>query len=314
MVAPRCSEGEFIELFTTLGAHGTARRLDCGVRQVFERRQSIERRRNIVIKPPKSLAEREPIGQYAQRIEAKIDDGVVLIGSDSHYWPGCLSAGHRAFVKFCRMLAPKIVIKNGDELDGATISRHMPIGWERRPTLVDEMEEVKKRLGEITLAAGKARRIWPLGNHDARFETRLAHVAPEYAKIHGVHLKDHFPDWEPCWSVAINDDVMVKHRFRGGIHATHNNVLHAGKTIVTGHLHNPNVRPFTDYNGDRWGVDCGTLADPHGPQFEYLEDNPRNWRSGFAVLTFVGGMLLQPELVRIVNEDHADFRGALIEI
>ena len=109
--------------------------------------------------------------------------------------------------------------------------------------------------------------VWTLGNHDGRFETRLATVAREYAELHGVSLKDHFPAWGACWAAWINNDVVVKHRYKGGVHATHNNTMWAGKTIVTGHLHSAKVTPFDDYDGTRYGVDCGCLADPYGDQF-----------------------------------------------
>jgi hypothetical protein len=85
--------------------------------------------------------------------------------------------------------------------------------------------------------------------------------------------------------------------------------------MVTNHLHSQKVTPYTDYNGDRWGVDTGTLAEPFGPQFQdYCEDNPVNWRSGFAMLTFERGRLLQPELIRVVEEGVVDFRGRLWDV
>jgi hypothetical protein len=150
---------------------------------------------------------------------------------------------------------------------------------------------------------------------NSRYESRLAAIAPEYARVHGVHLKDHFPDWTPCWSVWINNDVVIKHRFKSGIHATHNNALWSGKTIVTGHLHSLRVTPLSDYTGTRYGVDCGTLADPYGPQFvHYTEDNPVNWRSGFVVLTFYRGRLLWPEVVHVIDEGQVTFRGRVYEV
>jgi hypothetical protein len=249
------------------------------------------------------------------RLDFEIENGVVLVGSDAHYWPGFVSTAHRAFVRFCKELKPKAVVMNGDMLDGATISRHAPIGWESRPSLIQEIETVKDRLGEITVAAGKARRFWPLGNHDARFETRLATVAPQYATVHGVHLKDHFPDYSACWMLVVNDNVVIKHRIRGGLHAAHNNTLNAGTTTVTGHLHSLKVTPFSDYGGTRWGVDTGTMADPYGPQTaDYTELGPVNWRSGFIVLTFSGGELLWPEIVHVREEGKVEFRGKVIEV
>lgn len=255
------------------------------------------------------------LDQHPGVISIDVKDGMVLIGSDSHYHPGIISTAHRAFVHFCQKYKPQVVIKNGDELDGARISRFAPIGWENRPSLVAEMEAVKERLTEIELAAPGANRLWPCGNHDARFETRLATLAPEYAKIHGVHLKDHFPLWKPCWEVLINKSVVVKHRMKGGTHATRTNTLNAGRTVVTGHLHSLKVAPLTDLNGTRWGVDTGTMADPYGPQFyNYTEMSALDWRSGFAVLTFRNGELLWPEVAFVKGPGVVDFRGELISV
>ena len=164
----------------------------------------------------------------------------------------------------------------------------------------------------------KTRKIWTLGNHDARFETRLAHVAQEYALIHGVHLSDHFPDWDCAWAVWINGGpggVVVKHRFKSGLHAPHNNTLWAGMSMVTGHLHSQKVMPISDYLGTRWGVDSGCMADPYGPQFtDYSEDNARSHRSGFVALSFRKGRLLWPELISVFDKNHVEFRGDVIEV
>ena len=314
MGAPQVSAAEFIEVFQKEGPTGTARVLGINVRNVQSRRLRLEKKMGGQISGPPHQLNTRKAAPHPERIKLRIDNGMVFIGSDSHYWPDIVSTSHQGFLYLARKFKPKIVIKNGDVLDGATISRHPPLGWENRPKLIDELETVKERLKEITDASIGARHLWPAGNHDARYETRLATIAPEYAKIHGFHLKDHFPEWEPCWSVWINDDVVVKHRFKGGIHAPWNNTIYAGRTMVTGHLHSQKVIPFTDSNGTRWGVDAGTMADPHGPQFEYLEDNPRNWREGFCILTFRNGVLLQPELVRVHAPNVLDFRGELINV
>ena len=298
-----------------LGPSETAKRLNLAERNVYDRRVRLERKYKIAIEVPQGRLDVPRPEEYPQRVFLKVKDGVVLIGSDAHYWPGIVSTAHKAFVKFCKEMKPAAVVMNGDVLDGATISRHLPIGWEKRPSVIEEIETCKDRLGEITIAAGKARRVWPLGNHDARFETRLASAAPEYARVQGVHLSDHFSDWEKCWAVWINDHVVIKHRFKSGVHAPHNNTVNAGKTLVTGHLHSLKVQPFSDYNGTRFGVDCGTLADAYGVQFtDYMEDNPRSWRSGFIVLTFKDSRLLWPEVVHVTGPGEVDFRGKLISV
>jgi len=313
----RSADQDFIDLFEAYGPHETARRLNINVRRVYDRRVKMEKKYGRQLTPPYHAGGgryRHGI-KHAGRIEIAIPNGEVLVGSDAHYWPGIVSTAHRAFVKLIKEIKPKAVIMNGDVMDGASISRHPPIGWESRPTVIQEIETCKERLEEISDAAGKdCRLIWPLGNHDARFETRLAQVAPEYAKVHGVHLQDHFPDWEPCWSTWINDNTVVKHRFKGGMHATHNNALWSGKSMVTGHLHSLKWNPIADYNGRRYGVDTGTMAEPDGPQFaDYTEDNPKNWCSGFAVLTYWQGRLLAPELAEVFDDGLVSFRGKVIE-
>lgn len=257
----------------------------------------------------------QDLDQHPGVIDLKVNDGVVMVGSDSHYWPNIVSTAHRGFVHLAKVLQPKVIIKNGDELDFPKLSRFAPIGWENRPDVVSEIEAAQARLKEVQEAAPNAIRCWPVGNHDARYETKLATIAPEYARVNGVHLKDHFPFWQPCWMVQINDDVIVKHRFRNGVHAAYNNTIHAGKTIITGHLHALKATPHSDYNGTRFGVDCGTMADPYGPQFyNYTELNPLSWRSGFVVLTFRGGELLWPEIAFVRKDGWIDFRGDLINV
>lgn len=315
---PKLSEADFVRLFEELGPAALGRKIGLVVHKIHSRRRSIERRRNIVIRSPiapHSGARRDiEYSQHPGRIETELINGIVLVGSDAHYWPGSPSTAHRAFVHFCRQLRPSAVILNGDVIDAAAISRHPPIGWEKQPTVQEEIEAAQERLHEIIVAAGKARKIWTLGNHDGRFETRLAMVAPEFAKVRGVHLRDHFPLWEPCWSVWINDCV-VKHRFKGGIHATHNNTLWAGKSIISGHLHSAKVTPFSDYNGTRYGVDTGCLASvEHRAFLDYTEDNPKNWRSAFAVLTFRDRKLMMPELVVQWDEEHVEFRSEIIKV
>lgn len=322
----KVSDDDFIRLFESIGPRALARTLGFKTpREVFARRVRLEQKvgRRIAAPNDARLLMREHGEDGPARLHLKVADGEVLVGSDAHYWPGEVSTAHKAFVEFCKKRKQKLraVVMNGDELDGATISRHAPIGWEKRPTLVEEIDCVKERLGEIEKVIGGACPLfWPLGNHDARFSTRLATMVPEYARVHGTKLKDHFPFWKPCWSLFINDDVVVKHRIRGGIHATRNNAIASGRTIITGHLHSLKVTPITDYNGTRWGADCGTLlepgiGEPWGQQsVNYTEDNPLDWRAGFVLLTFVKGRLLWPEQIWVRAKGEVEFRGEVIRV
>jgi hypothetical protein len=315
------SDTDFQRIFMEHGAERTAVILGRTVRNVYRRRERLEAELGYQIKSPNgnpNITTRQA-DPHPHRIMLEIQNGVALIGSDAHYWPGPISTGHRAFVHFIRKRAEekrlKAVVLNGDALDFPQISRHPPIGWDELPTVQDEVENAQERLGEIEEAGGGTELAWNLGNHDARFETRLATVAPEFARMAGFSLKDHFPLWQPGWSTWINNDVVIKHRFRGGMYAPQNNTLWSGKTTVTGHLHSAKVMPITDYNGTRYGVDSGCIANVNAAAFvDYTEDNPKNWRSAFCELTFIDGKLLQPELILVWDENTVQYRGELIHV
>lgn len=250
------------------------------------------------------------------RIRVKIDTGVVVVGSDAHYWPGIVSTAHRAAVELVRELKPDLYILNGDGFDGATVSRHPRIQWEKRPTVKEELEAAQDRQAEIEKAIKTGETMWTYGNHDMRFNSMLSAAVPQFEGIPGFQLADHFQRWKFCTSVMINEHTIVKHRWHNGVHATWNNVLKSGTSIVTGHLHALQVRPYTDYRGTRYAVDTGTLASVNSPQFSYSEDAPSNHRSGLAVLTFYKGRLMPPELAEVIDEDNGlvFFRGRVVSV
>lgn len=324
MGAPKVSDAEFIELWGTLkSATKVAAALKQPERTVHARRRRLESLNGIKLESVDARARQFDYRQTARahppRKDLGILNGTILVFSDAHFWPGIYTTAYRGLLWAIHTLKPNAVVNNGDAFDGASISRHPRIGWDSTPSVIEELKACDVALGEIEEAAKAARKntrlVWCLGNHDARFENRLAANAPQYEHVHGFSLKDHFPAWEPCWAVWNGDGTVIKHRWKGGTHATHNNTVNSGVNFITGHLHSLKVTPFDDYHGTRYGVDTGTLADPQGPQFSnYLEEGPTNWRSGFAVLTFVDGQLLFPELVKVHDEKRIQFRGQLIEV
>lgn len=317
MAAATVSEDEFVRIWNDSGGSATAvaRVLKLDPRAVHSRRVRIESKRGQPLLSVSSRSDR-PKKLPPGRISANLPNGVILVGSDVHIWPGELTTAQRAFIKLSSELKPDLVVINGDLFDGATISRHPPSIWgmEARPNVKTELEACQDFLTTVQKAAGGAKRLWTWGNHDSRYEARLAASTPEYEGVQGFALKDHFPEWTIGMSLWVNDEVVIKHRWHNGIHAVYNNALKGGKSIVTGHLHSLKVTPWTDWNGTRYGVDTGTLADPDAVQFDYAEDNAKNHRSGFAVLTFRDGKLLLPELVQVWDDDRVQFRGELISV
>ena len=313
-MATKVPDQDFIDLWNKhQSAVKVSKESGLTIRAVNVRRRSIETRYRIRLEAADKNAPEFYVRDHMSRMDVDIDNAVIFVASDAHYWPDEISTAHKAFVKLVKKHKPDIVIMNGDAFDGASISRFPKSGFSAHeiPTVKQELEAVSDRLGEIEKVAGNAKCIFTLGNHDARFESRLANVAPEFEGVRGFSLKEHFPRWLFCMSVMVNKNLMIKHRHRNGAHAVYNSTLHAGVSMVTGHLHRLQAAIFSDYNGSRWGVDTGTLSDTEGDHMSYGEDNPKNHCSGFAVLTIVNGRLIQPEFCAVLD-GVAYFRGAAV--
>ena len=315
MAAAACTDAEFIQLWKKFGnPTKVAEHLGISVRTVHARRNRIARAHDVELKtsnPMTGINTRYVKPNDGVRALADVS-GYVVVFSDAHFFPGEYSLGLQAMLRVIKDLKPKLVIANGDILDGATIHGHGPQGWERPPTLKEELDAVQDCMSKIQKAAKGAILMRTTGNHDIRFDRRMAMGAPEYRGISGSALKDHLPHWEVSWSIMVNGNTMIKHRINGGVHSAYNNTLKGGINIVTGHTHLLEVKPWTDYTGRRYGVSTGMLADPMDAQFRYAEDNPRPWCQGFAVLKYdEDGMLMPPELCEVIN-GRAYFRGGVV--
>src|SRR5262249_2728901 len=141
-----------------------AKALNINVRNVFRRRSQLAKsglvlqtytdspRKRVAnaFGPSYWKAEERP---YTPRAHETVKDGRAFIFSDSHYHPGEPPVAHEALCLLAKKLQPKLIIGNGDLLDGSTISRHDVLGWHKPPTVVDELSTVKQRLSEIERAA-----------------------------------------------------------------------------------------------------------------------------------------------------------------
>jgi len=185
------------------------------------------------------------------------------------------------------------------------------------PTPAAELRACDERMEEIADAAKGARRIWTLGNHDVRLHSYIQSAAPALADMDAMDLRRLFPRWDFAWSLWVNDNTIIKHRFKGGIFAPANNVKNAlGMSFITGHLHSLKVMPISAYadKPTSYGVDTGMLAEPEWEAFGYREDSPADWRSGFVVLTWCDGRLLWPEVVSVLAEGKVEFRGEVLDV
>ena len=273
-----------------------------------------------------------PASQPLGTLPLEIRNGACLIGSDCHWVPNQPpSTATRAFVKMARQLSDQgelqSLILAGDLADFPKISRHPRIMWEPQPSVADELREVRARMEEIAEAAGPDVPLTMLvGNHEQRFSSFLSQAVPQCEGIPGFGLGDQIdPRWEMGWQAEINgsgpEGVLVRHRLKGGSGAGRSNVLAAGRSVITGHTHQLNVTRVSNSLGHFWGVDLGTMSPIGSGAFTgYTEmaaaSGMAGWASGFAVLTFVEGRLIWPELVHVVEEAAGlyTFRGRLFNV
>lgn len=320
MAKEACTEDEFIALWKKYGSPQiVATQLKVSVRRVLERRRGIESMRGISLDTWNDTSTRRITLKHDEgRIDYNLQNGRVIVFSDAHYWPDQRTTMHRALLSMIKQLKPQVVVCNGDAFDGGSISRFPRIGWDKKPSIIDELKAVDASLTEIQGAgkeAGVIDYIWPLGNHDARYETKLAANAPEFEGVNGFHLKDHFPDWKPCWTFWINGNTCITHFYHTGIHDGHNNLLKGQCHYVTGHTHSLKTTFWTNAMGETiYAVNTGTLAEALGSHnVDYQQGRHGNHRSGFAVLTYRNGELLMPELAMKFDEDSFQFRGHILD-
>lgn len=323
--ADRITDEEFLLIWERSGRSptGVAEFLGWPVRSVFRRRGEMAKRgfelRTVPRAGTGAFDWQAEAPAYTPRIKLEIRDGYIVTFSDVHVWPGIRSFATDALMIVLKELKPKIVVANGDVLDGATISRHDPLGWGRLPDLRGELYAAKAFLSEIEGLTPKAEHIFCAGNHDSRFDRRLSKDVPEFQGVPGFKLQEQFRDWRFCYSLLVNEDTepsFFLHAHMGGVHAPRNNVLRAGCTTFTGHLHSQKSMPVTTLLHEWDGVDGGMLADRDGPQFGYVASRPVDWREGFAVQRYdKEGLRYPAELCRVIYSrkvKRAVWRGEVI--
>lgn len=316
MAAPACSDADFVRVWHEHGSpSAVAAVLGVNVRNAYARRNSLAAKGYDLPTTSNFPAAVLPQSAYPLRRTAEVRDGVAVVFGDRHWWPGDgITAAEAVLLAVLLRLDPDILIANGDVLDGAKQSKHPPMGWERKPSMVDELATVQVGMRRIAEHARRADKLRTVGNHDRRFDYHLSKTAPDYNGIRGMRLSDHLPEWPESWSVHINPGVagghaVVKHKIGNGVTAARTNAIKSGAHIVTGHTHRLDAHPVETYAGRHWGVQCGTLADPRSSAFEYGEDPPDAGRGGFVVLTWREWILQPPELVEVDDAGVGWFRG-----
>lgn len=312
---------QFIEAWHNNGGSPTkvAQAIGINIRNVHSRRRALEAKGYVL--PTGVVSYNLAQGAYKNRENLLIENGSVVVVSDRHKWPGDgITPAEAALHTLLPIIRPVAFVFNGDLFDGASISRHPPLGQSKTPTVLEELEACKDTIKRIEdRLPENCVKMRTVGNHDRRFDYHLVKAAPEYVGLRGTRLSDHFPNWTESWSIHVNENypeghAVIKHKHRQGVGAGRNNALSSGVSIVTGHTHALSCTAVEDYRGRRWGVECGFLSFPGHPAFEYTEDGPSYARPGFAVLTWRDYILQPPELVEVDNSGVVWFRGEPVAV
>ena len=317
---------EFIALWNKLGSPTlVAQATRTNPRSVSNRRNSLEIRYGIKLPTHNSLRDQKKEKPKKRELAAhNVRRGIdvdkvkrVIVFSDAHFTDTTTTA-FKALLIMIKEFKPQVIICNGDAFDGQILSRFPSINYDKKPNVLQELNACRYHLDEIVKHKPPGcELIWTLGNHDMRYESWLVNKVPEYSGVDGFSLKYHFPEWKTCWSYWVGEDTVIKHRHRGGRMAGYANLLASGNTnIITGHTHVLACQPISNYQGTYWGVQTGCLADPMSPSFEYAEDGPKDWRSGFVMLTFDQGRMLMPEMIMVSDEQNGEFefRGCINKV
>jgi hypothetical protein len=159
---PKVSREEFINVWNRHGsAILVAKHLDVSERSVLNRRRRIEKETNQPLinfdDRAKKYSQFQPIQTSLNKIELGVLDQTIIVFSDAHFWPGEYTTAYKGLLWAIKELKPHAVISNGDAFDGATISRHDPLGWSKTPSVIEELKAVQTHLGEIEETAKAAR-------------------------------------------------------------------------------------------------------------------------------------------------------------
>ena len=188
MGVQKISDAEFLELWE---AHRSIAKIamisGMAERALHERRRKIESRHNVQL-----IAQKNDVTKALSNVNLGLRDGCVIVFSDAHF-NGRRTTAFKALLWLISELKPKVVINNGDSFDGASVSRHPVSGWEDTPSVIQELNACTIALRDIQEAAGDAKLIFCMGNHDQRFSSRLANVAPHYTSFNSFTLAHHFP-------------------------------------------------------------------------------------------------------------------------
>jgi len=272
------------------------------------------------------------VGRWRPAYSKKEGVKHVQVGSDFH---GQMSDpfAMRVWFAVLKIVAPDLVVFNGDVCDFPTVGRFSQIPGAGALSLQDEIDYVRKEIFAPTrkIVGAETPITYHIGNHEHRLIRYLADTAPELADLRCLRWdtlfgiddfniemvfggnwlaprqKDRVENVGKTFKVYY-DTLVVSHGRSIAANAMAEELRRFGLSGTSGHTHRPGVwtAPTLANPGLSW-TSTGMMAG-FAVGKDYV-DGPSSWTMGFAVFTIdpVAGLVV-PQPV-MIYEDFATFAG-----
>lgn len=214
-----------------------------------------------------------------------------LIAIPDLHFPWAHDRALRWVIDKVEKFRPRFVVQLGDLYDQYCFSR-----YPRNPNVMTPENELKRGLQKarkmwqaLVRASPESERFQLLGNHDVRFQKRLAERMPELQGILKLDVYG-FPGVKSLSSDREDVELRLKQQnvicLHGWMTQPGSHLDFFGKSVVFGHLHKPHLIHRLQRHGAPvlFELNCGHLADPRAPVFEYGGTVRRKWELGFGLV------------------------------
>lgn len=217
-------------------------------------------------------------------IRDSLQDGLIAIASDFHF-PFQDDKAISAFISWCRIKQPQVIVLNGDVLDFYRLSRF--VKGTRGRGIIEELKLANNFLTELRETCPHSKIYYPIGNHETRYEKYACQYSPEiidmtmdiYEKMGCDEL-----DIIGCSQVVFNEQFLCKH----GTYVAQKSGMTAIKEMersytngASGHVHRL-AKYITRRNGRKYiwlETGCMCTMNP-----EYILEP--DWQQGFCSVEF----------------------------
>lgn len=182
---------------------------------------------------------------------------------------------------------PDVIVQVGDLLDQYVFSRYT-----RDLNFVTPAEEVengyemaKEFWSKINKISKNSAKYQLLGNHDIRVNKRVKEKLPELEVLLDLGKRlynfDRVKVMKSDTDFIVLDDVVYVHGWltKLGDHAAYFN-----KSVVHGHSHRPGIIVQTMFDGIRFELDVGHMADDKSVPLQYSATKMKKWVKAYGVV------------------------------